>query len=458
MPSIYMTPIVPWKGKSLTQILSIRQATADTNQSTNTITYMKARPIKHIYRKEIVTYSTVSNTHPPVGNPNLGVSIDEINSPNGYLLKPSQSSTCVPFTGNPLSISLETPISESYDCSLTNTTNACNTSSTSTSNTCFSTQLDARRRCRSAGMIQRNKTYYTDNKQLLHSRGKSFIQNQVIHIRQGYANLTPGSVGSQTNVYSANTISYCKLATISATLGNNLLTYIWLDGTSHTITIPDGNYDIGSYQNAVSTAMIMLGHYYYSLSSNARSVLVVFSYNTQSGRVELLIQGTFDFPSLHYAKGGIWTATQSVPQIVVSSANATLFGFGATTYPLNATSITNDQLYVATSVGLLLPNYVAVHYKPNNSQYATQGGVDSSSRIARLKYNAITNNGYAYRQSLGASVADALAYNVMIPGYNAYTLKDKIGYPMTKIPSFPKYPTQKNTVMQQCIPTRFSNM
>jgi hypothetical protein len=41
-------------------------------------------------------------------------------------------------------------------------------------------------------------------------------------------------------------------------------------------------------------------------------------------------------------------------------------------------------------------------YKPNNVQYAQQGGVASSSRIARLKYNTLNNNGAAFNSASGA--------------------------------------------------------
>ena len=40
------------------------------------------------------------------------------------------------------------------------------------------------------------------------------------------------------------------------------------------------------------------------------------------------------------------------------------------------------------------PNTAITIYKPKNYQYATQGAVDSSSRITRLKYNTITKGGY----------------------------------------------------------------
>ena len=41
-------------------------------------------------------------------------------------------------------------------------------------------------------------------------------------------------------------------------------------------------------------------------------------------------------------------------------------------------------------------------YKPNNIQYAQQGGVSSGSRIARLKYNTLNNNGAAFNSAAGA--------------------------------------------------------
>ena len=41
-------------------------------------------------------------------------------------------------------------------------------------------------------------------------------------------------------------------------------------------------------------------------------------------------------------------------------------------------------------------------YKPNNSQFAQQGGVSSGSRISRLKYNTLNGNGAAYNSASGA--------------------------------------------------------
>ena len=71
-------------------------------------------------------------------------------------------------------------------------------------------------------------------------------------------------------------------------------------------------------------------------------------------------------------------------------------------------------------------NYVPVYYKPNNTKFAIQGAVDSSSRLARLKYDTITDVGGSMRSAFGPETANALAYGVPP---NGYTIKDKIGYP-----------------------------
>jgi hypothetical protein len=49
-------------------------------------------------------------------------------------------------------------------------------------------------------------------------------------------------------------------------------------------------------------------------------------------------------------------------------------------------------------------------YKPNNQQYSQQGAVDSSSRLARLKYNTITKNGNSFKTAWGQQGANAGRY------------------------------------------------
>lgn len=68
-------------------------------------------------------------------------------------------------------------------------------------------------------------------------------------------------------------------------------------------------------------------------------------------------------------------------------------------------------------------NCNTIIYKPNNSQYSTQGAVSSSSRIQRLKYNTITKNGSSFTNAFGASAANAGRYNST--GNAPYFIKSK---------------------------------
>ena len=61
--------------------------------------------------------------------------------------------------------------------------------------------------------------------------------------------------------------------------------------------------------------------------------------------------------------------------------------------------------------------------KPNNQQYFQQGAVDSSSRIARLKYNTVTKNANSFNNAMGMAAANAGKYR---PDGNApYFIKSK---------------------------------
>jgi len=51
---------------------------------------------------------------------------------------------------------------------------------------------------------------------------------------------------------------------------------------------------------------------------------------------------------------------------------------------------------------LLLKQLLAFLYKPTNTQYAQSGGVSSSSRMSRLKYNTLNNYGAASNSASGA--------------------------------------------------------
>jgi hypothetical protein len=74
-----------------------------------------------------------------------------------------------------------------------------------------------------------------------------------------------------------------------------------------------------------------------------------------------------------------------------------------------------------------------VTYKPNNVRFAQQGAADSSSLTSRVRYDTITTSAATMSTSYGKATTNALAYGVSETGY---TIKDKVGYPLTKYPTF----------------------
>jgi hypothetical protein len=112
----------------------------------------------------------------------------------------------------------------------------------------------------------------------------------------------------------------------------------------------------------------------------------------------------------------------------------------ATSVP--GTAAATDNVYASNTVAHcstndpLTTNYVPVYYKPSNSKFAQQGGVSSSSRIQRLKYDTITDAGLKLQTIFGKETANALAYSTT--NSSLYSLKQKVGYPNKQTPVFSK--------------------
>lgn len=59
-----------------------------------------------------------------------------------------------------------------------------------------------------------------------------------------------------------------------------------------------------------------------------------------------------------------------------------------------------------------LPLGCSIIYKPNNTQFAKQGGVSSSARLSRLKYNTLNQYGAEYQSANGAMNVNSGRYQV----------------------------------------------
>jgi hypothetical protein len=183
---------VPWKGQTFNQIVSSIQKNTPETSTVYGATLRKALPLK-IYRKELAS-ANVTNY-----NPRQSISIDELNSPNGYFIIPSANNPCITGAAN------RQGISNTLDINLTNDTyerpGLC--PSILPNGACSNIPKNALNRVRSSkGVI--SKKYYTSTQQYLASRCQSFEQNQYNYIRSGNPNVKPGTAAALNNTYAAN--------------------------------------------------------------------------------------------------------------------------------------------------------------------------------------------------------------------------------------------------------------
>jgi len=462
-----------WKGKTFNQITSAIQKNKITLSSTSGNVLFNARPLP-IYRRE-----TMSKTALATGNERTSASIDQLNMPNGYTLT-SNTQSC---TVGVLNILDGKEANE--------TTNKYQNDSCLTTNPCMAQENNARLRVRSSGMIKKNSAamgttyepYYTSTKQLLISRNKTFEQNQYNYIRQGDSTAKPGSGAATGNVYSAHGMSTCSKYNITSILGNNTFEYQWFDGNDYTVTIEDGYYDLDDLNQQFKLAMINNKHYLVLSSTNSKTFLMNIGFNSATKKIELqsFAYNTTSYSTsvYSYPVGNNWStyvslsidATKSLVPVfkILGNTFQDVIGFPGGNYPsvliridgatskayqhpsTNTYTYNENQSSISTVNAKLLPMYSLVYYKPNNYQYAQQGAVSASSLITRLKYNTITNNSYKYQAAYGMAMANALAYGVPEGGY---TIKDKIGYPIKKTPTFSKY----SDGFAKCEAKTFSNI
>jgi hypothetical protein len=196
-----------WKGKTFSQVTSVIQKNKGNDELS---IHMLFRPLpSKIYRKEI---SSVTN---PLKH--VKTTINSMEIPGGNIVNTS-STLC---SGNEGTANIH------YE--ETKTARACSTgcddllteNQPEYRNSKYIQSLsqadNARRRVRSSGMTRprynNNKNgrseNYASSGQYLHSRNKTFKQNQFSNLRIGNENATPGSTSSQENEYSSNTIQYC---------------------------------------------------------------------------------------------------------------------------------------------------------------------------------------------------------------------------------------------------------
>lgn len=443
-----------WKGKTFTQITSTIKQNNLKNVAGNQI--FSARPL-NIYRREIASINpSECNVRPS------STILGTMDTPGSSIVNSAVTNQAHGLV-NTADFNLTSNLYERPGTCSAITTNG----------VCFGPEMNARRRVRSSGNIKKNfnvsknnDTYYTSASQYMVSRNRTFGQNQYNYIRQGNVSGKPGDAATVQNVYATNTPNHCAKFNLPF---DTSFQYQWIDSTYSTVIVPAGDYVVDDLNAVLQNTMAANQHYYLYTPTQTKVFLIRFDYANLSNKIQLTCfktdRFTFDTvtASAQYAypdgTNTSWrTPDHVIAPVVVVSANAfqTMIGFSPGNYPSQviryAPSATSGKTYqyfdgssyqspaylvnqvlVSNMFAGLQRNYVPVYYKPNNSQFAQQGGVTSSSYITRLKYDTMTNNGYKFREAYGNNVANAMAYGV---SDSVYTQKDKIGYPNICSPKF----------------------
>jgi hypothetical protein len=453
---------ISWKGKTFNQVVAGLKMNTKTFSTTSNNGLFLPPPIQH-YRREIANIN--------VCNTRANLMGDAFFQPGGV-------------------ITTDTLSSPTYTSEFNLTTNLTERPTGTCDSVSCSKSADAKRRVRSSGNIKRkfnasNDTYYTSANEYLISRNRTIKQNEYVYVRYGDPSYKPGSPNSIPNIYKPNGVNHCAKVFIGGHSTNPLFTYQWLDGIVYNFTIADGNYDIDELNTLFRNTLITNKHYYIDTYSSSKTFLFNFVYDTLSDKVQIQCFATNNetnaapiHPVSRYTIpiGAGWVSPnytivpvinilnndfQSVLGIPVGNyppadISGNTFGARDQKQPRTNTNSSNNiygTLLPANRIslyGISYPNsiegnqfktgsvkpgigtpYVPLYYKPSNSKFASQGGVDSSSRLSRLKYDTVTNSTNAFMTAYGKQTANALAYGVPGP---SYTIKDKVGYPAACTP------------------------
>ena len=405
---------IKWKGPTVSQLAPVLKRNGDSG--TDPDLAFRARPIKG-YRLEIA--SSVGSVG---GGAATASRVRDFEIPGGTVVN-SRSARGGVGTCGTLDFTLPGNSSERYCTNSENSTNVIN-----------SDAANARRRVRSAGMMPRkfldrgdtgDPIFKSSYAQYNYSRVLTFRQNQFNYLKEGTRSAVPGDNLSLNNVYASNSMNPCPKLFIGAAVGNNTFTYVWVNAAAYSVTLSDGYYDVDDLRTALRSAMYA-NKTYYTDSITGSPVYLLDWYFDSYDRC-MVIQCVATSTTIHSSvlgygvpSGASWTipSTTVVPQFSLGTAFARVLGApsGAGFYPSVGVA---TQLVAAAYSGnttfngygaLAGPSFKPIYYKPNNPGYAQQGAVSASDRVARIKYEAVTDAASTFRSAYGAAAAAANAY------------------------------------------------
>jgi hypothetical protein len=255
------------------------------------------------------------------------------------------------------------------------------------------------------------------------------------------SNIVPGSnnsqlqynfVGGGINLRSGQKVGLVNLSMYYSTFNitsnnkNNSYSYIWVNGVTYNVNMPNGFYDVDTINNYLHYTMVQNKHYLVS-STGDYVYLATWSVNASRYSVELncfgLSSALATSNSWTLPSGATWVIPTNyiVPQIVIPSTNFSLVvGFSAGTYPnaviagvppaqTQTPSYASDQSFLSSFTPQVTPlaSYILTcslinnnYAVPNNLLYSfsPQGSIGDQFTIAPNEYMMIDCNpgNYSY--------------------------------------------------------------
>jgi hypothetical protein len=231
-------------------------------------------------------------------------------------------------------------------------------------------------------------------------------------------NFPGGGIGLKphSKIALASMTMYNSTPNISAANQNNTYQYRWIDATVHTVTMPDGFYEISDMNNFLHQTMLNNRHYLTEVSTGNAVWFLTMSVNTSTYKIDLLsypmdtttyvVPTNYTNPSTGLP--GAWTVpvTAANPQYIIPATNFTsVIGFAAGTYPAASTNtvITTSSSTFAPQVNplssyLVKCNLVNNPYGIPNSliySFPPSGSFGQQFVVAPNEYSFIdTQDGY----------------------------------------------------------------
>jgi len=252
---------------------------------------------------------------------------------------------------------------------------------------------------------------------------RTLVISQSNLIQDGFNNKFvyrfPNSVFFKDDYVAVNSINmFYSWFNITAELGNNVFRYIW-GGTTYTINIPDGLYEVSQLNQLLQFSFIANGHYLTLSGQNvyfAEILLNPTRYAVQINTylIPTALQFTFNaitgiytgnvgtaYAGMTTSNAAFFTATNQNPQIVLPANFNQLLGFIAGF----TTDLNNNNAYVPpvgsnfiSKNGAGTISYIsttAPNIQPNSSIILSMSNIDNAyANPSSLIYSVVANVGF----------------------------------------------------------------